>query len=591
MVFAVSCNELMKKTVFFFFAIFLTACVSSQTSLKAPPPNPTAIHAWNLEEEPLDYLTLNKRLPSGLSRYETSGLCHGLPRISVKTAPGFCVGLVDGGDGLEMPRTGLALNETQIVLTDMGSWETSVGKLFLLTWDGKTYQRKLLLDAKTMKDRNKAKIMDRPHLVLRGPDGKIYVGAAGAIGRLNPLATNVESTVEIVVDNLNSIGLHPLKSFTFDAKGKRLFVNSGASTNVCQKEGLQGTRSAFCKAAEAKQGGEAQIWVFQQGADGRYNPQYQVYARGLRNSMALYWDEEQQLLLEADNGRDAISKFNASLNNDQLPHEEFNVVTAGSHYGWPYCYDNNLVSPEWNYVDCSKFVAPYLLLPPHAAPLNLIKYQGSMFPAKYRGRYLMGLHGYASLGHRLVTFLRDNRGLPVGVPLSIIYDWNTRGEQLKGSPVGLSEMPDGSLLIVEDTSRKVVRLFYDASEGNGEPVREIDQTPAPKNHDEAVAIRKVQLEEKLRETNPPIFSRLQSQMIDKYCTACHGGTDSPGLSLLAYDDVGNAKRIRDNKKAQEILARVSLNPNWPQMPPQGMDGTDQKEAARLIQDWIKAGQP
>lgn len=578
----------------------ISLLVFAACSSQPVPPSAAQIaqnkKAWEnvLQEEDVSYVTLNKRLPNALSKYETDGLCHGLPRIKVRTAPGFCLGLVDTGDGMGMPRTALALSDTQIAVTDMGSWEAGIGKLFLLTWNGQSYVRKTLLDAKTMRSRQLAKVMDRPHLIARGPDGKIYVGGAAAIGTLNPLANDVESTVQIVIDNLPVTGLHPLKSFTFDAKGGRLFVNSGAATNVCQKDGMQGARARHCVAAETAANGEGQVWVYTKLPNGRYNPQHQIYAKGLRNSMALYWDEERQALLEADNGRDSINKFSKNLDDKLFPHEEFNVVRQGKHYGWPYCYDNNQANPEWSYMNCAGYAAPYLLLPPHAAPLSLIKYGGKMFPEKYRGRYLMSLHGYAPAGHRLVTFSRDQAGLPTGVPLSLIYAWDSRGEQMRGAPVGLSEMPDGSLLIVEDLSRKVVRLFYDASEGNGDPVREIDQVPVDpqKPAVDETAARKALLEAKLKQPNPPVFSQIQTKMVDKYCAACHGGADSPGISLLEYDDVGNAKRIRDNKKAQEVLMRVSADPNWPQMPPQGMDTpAEQAEVVRLIKAWIAAGQP
>ncbi len=567
-------------------------CATSyKTSLSAPP---SEFKVWNLEEEVPGYMNPEKRLPSAVSQYKINGTCGGLPRVELKTAPGFCLGLVDSGEGLEMPRTALALNQNQIVLTEMTSWQAGVGRIYLLTWNGHSYDRKTLLDSAHFADKQKIKILDRPYLVSRGPDGKIYVGAAGSIGRFDPLAANVAASVEIVIDGLPNEGLHPLKSFTFDAKIKKIYVNVGASTNDCQKQGFQGAHAKFCVEAESKTAGVAQIRAYQQLPNGKFDPNFEVFAKGLRNSMALLWDEDLQLLLQAENGRDAINKFNAQLTNDNFPHEEFNVVKKAGHYGWPYCFDNNRPNPEWKYMNCSGYQPPYLLLPPHAAPLSLLKYKGNMFPASYKNRYIMSFHGYAAAGHRIVTFARDQKGLPMGNPLSIVYGWDANGAQQVGTPVGLSEMPDGSLLIVEDKSKKVLRLFYDPKEGDGSPVKEdMSATPAPEpDAANNAAAMQAKLQEKLREKNPPLFSLFQDKVIDKQCAACHGGAGSPGIQFLAYDDVGNAKRIKENDKAHEMLMRISADPKWPMMPPQGMDSPDeQREAVRLLKAWIDAGQP
>ena len=384
-------------------------------------------------------------------------------------------------------------------------------------------------------------------------------------------------------------GLHPLKAFTFDEQGG-IYINVGSATNVCQKSGVQGERKSLCDEAENMQLGQAQIRRYQFMNDRKVSPQFEVYAKGLRNSIALTWDKKRSVLLQGENGRDAINKYNPEISTSEFPHEELNVVEKGKHYGWPYCYDDNKANPEWTNVNCSRFEKPYIFLPPHSAPLALHYYEGSLFPSWYRGRLLATLHGYEPKGHRLVAFKRDDRGLPTGIAQSVIYGWDTKGDQKYGSPVGLTELPDGSLMIVEDTNQKVLRLFFDSTKGDGAPVQELDQASVDLNPQDPAEEekRKLRLIDKMRDGNAPPFTQFQAKVIDKTCYTCHGGENAPGVQLLRYDDDGNALRIRESGKAQEILEMMRGNPNYPPMPPQGFDSTaEQKEAARLIEAWVK----
>lgn len=577
--------------------LILASCATDSPKVPTKGYIEKAQKQWQakLEEEDVSYVKLNQRIPSALSKYQISGDCGGLPRVRVKTAPGFCLGLIDSGEGLGMPRAGLAINQNQILITDMGSWQPETGAVHLLTWNGKAYVRQTILNAKNLKEKTKRRLLDRPHAILLGPDGKVYIGAAGVISTFDPLANDVEATLIPVIDGLPKEGLHPLKNMTFDMQGKQLFINVGASTNVCQKYGIQGQKLNLCKDSDESAAGEAHVRVYQLLPNGQFNANYKIYAKGLRNSMGLWWDTDKNVLVQVENSRDAINKFDTSLDNASLPHEEFNVLQEGKHYGWPYCYENVTPSPEWSHIDCQKFEKPYLLLPAHSAPLGLLKYSGDLFPAWYKRRYIISFHGYMPTGHRIVTYKRNDQGLPVGQPLSLVYGWDSDGEQLQGSPVGISEMHDGSLLIVEDKSRKVLRLFYNQSEGDGQAIAELNeasQSENPGSEAAEAAQRKNSLDEKLRAQNSPIFSQIQSKLFDKHCVACHGGASAPGIRFKPYDDVTNAQTIIARNKAQEIYNRISSAPGWPMMPPQGIDDKAELEQLKnLILQWIQQGTP
>lgn len=551
---------------------------------------------WMDADDHVRYVQFFSRAPSeSVSKYKITGTCGGFPRIDVQTAPGFCVGQVYEGAGLKKPRTLAVTGASQAVLVDMGSWNPFDGRLHLLSWQNGKATLRELITAKSFANKSDPRraIIDRPHQVSRGPDGKYYVGTVNSIVRFDPLARNPIDTIEILISGIPAVGLHPLKSFTFDDQGG-LYVNVGSATNVCQKSGMQGERKALCDEAENTSIGQAQIRRYRFTADRRIAPGFEVYAKGLRNSIALTWDQKHQLLLQGENGRDAINKYDPNLNTSDLPHEELNVVREGRHYGWPYCYDNNRNNPEWTNVDCSRYEKPYLLLPAHAAPLALHFYQGTMFPDWYRGRLLATFHGYEPKGHRIVAFKRDDNGLPTGVAQSVVYGWDSKGEQKYGSPVGLTELEDGSLMIVEDTNQKVLRLFFDPAAGTGQPVQELDQESAKADPQDPAEEEKRQLRliDKLRDGKAPPFTLFQHKVIDKTCYTCHGGTNAPGVQLLRYDDDGNARRIRESGKAREILEMMRGNSNYPPMPPQGFDSpAEQREAAQLIEAWVKTLTP
>lgn len=58
------------------------------------------------------------------------------------------------------------------------------------------------------------------------------------------------------------------------------------------------------------------------------------------------------------NARDYIDYADNSLSDEALPHDTFDRVEQGADYGWPYCYDKNISSPEYPHFDCEAKHAP-----------------------------------------------------------------------------------------------------------------------------------------------------------------------------------------------------------------------------------------
>ena len=90
--------------------------------------------------------------------------------------------------------------------------------------------------------------------------------------------------------------------------------------------------------------------------------------------------------------------------------------------------------------------------------LPLLLYRGDKLPG-LGGKLIVGYHGYRTTGHRLVAVALDKDARPTGTPSELITDWEQRdGSHPQGSPVGLVEMGDGSVLIAEDHSGALLRL-------------------------------------------------------------------------------------------------------------------------------------
>jgi glucose/arabinose dehydrogenase len=320
-----------------------------------------------------------------------------------------------------------------------------------------------------------------PHTLAWGPDNWIYASEMGRIFRFDPKAANPAATAETVVSNLPDNRLHanrhPIASFIFDQDGA-LLVNVGAPSDQCTgKDGK--AQAATCPESE---GGDqaASLRRYAMEAPGKYSAKFEVYARGLRNSIALA-RHPSGTIVQGENSYD----FDLRLS----PYEELNIIERGRNYGWPYCFDNDATSPAWKgtavakCTDKTTFAAPALLLPPHASPLALAWYHGDLFPA-LEGKLLVTWHGFRSVGGRIVAFDVDAKGVPKPAPHasfptwdgpSIPYpagnsanatilttQWNkVVGTRPQGSPVGLAIANDGTIWTTDDRAGLVIRIAAD----------------------------------------------------------------------------------------------------------------------------------
>lgn len=477
------------------------------------------------------------------------------PRVQIDMKAGFCAGLVASEeDHLKFPRSIIQVPGRDLfVVADMGGWGHTDGRLLLLDPHAPQGQRfKELLTG-----------IEYPFGLVIGPDKKLHASSAETIFRFDPLAENPRGTVETIIRHMPGRRIklpdgtkldesaHPLKPFVFDKNG-RLFVNIGAHSDDCI------TPAPITKPCAAAEGASAMasIWLFTPPAGGVFpalkpndlDPPHTVYARGLRNSMALAlhpnFPDAGYAFLQGENGRDLPDIFK--------PNEEINAIEQGRHYGWPYCYDLATSSPEFGRVLQSGvykslctanalYKPPFSLLPPHGAPLAMLYYHGTKFP-ELEGKLLVGLHGYRLTGSRVLVYDVDDHGFPKTAPAPVRYHvscaadpthsfqteagevaaapfeeliagWHrVNGARPQGAPVGMTVAEDGAIWLVEDKNQTVIRIDRAA----GDPPQPVPcDTRSQAMIDELAAFVAKDAQNSIRLTS------LRKGLVEKHCVGCH----------------------------------------------------------------------
>lgn len=527
--------------------------------------------------------------------------CDGLPRLQgITTPPGVCAGIVQtdirlarGMAQLDGTAGDLRLVVTNLSQDEAHDWHPDVGGIWLVTErsDGHFDKRMLLSE------------VDRPHgiavvgtpgnrsLYIATPHTLFKVKAKGLIADVESrgaprslkadagwLAQNVE--FEPLAD-LPQGGMHVLTTLAYDAPKKTIYLNKGSATDSCE-------------GADPCAEGDVRGLVYAYNVETR---QKQIFAKGLRNSVALAIHPESGLLLEADNARNDIDKAPwrgpklTDYDDPSFPHDELNVVEAGRHYGWPYCFDDNLVSPEYSGTShasgltCnSGYSPPALLLAAHSAPVGMAFYPKgqTLFPQAYRGNLIVAMHGARETGHKIAMVPSDASGRPTGPALDIVNRW---GGEHPGRPVSIVPGTDGAIYVSEDWNHRVIRLAYDPTTGDGVPYESVDDIQG----EDPAAIEARRLDLATRPATSGTFTAIQTRIVDPRCVNCHANTTA-GVKLLPYDDRGNAQRMQslvvagtpDASRFYQTLATGK-------MPGGGARLTEDDLA--LVRAWIEAGAP
>jgi glucose/arabinose dehydrogenase len=298
-----------------------------------------------------------------------------------------------------------------------------------------------------------------------------------------------------------------------------LYVSVGAPCDVClERKTPSGIKTATIYTLNTTLGDEG----------------WQLYARGVRNSVGFDWHPESGALYFTDNGRDGLG--------DNKPDDKLlRAPVRGKFYGYPYCHVQGrgdpyrrdsgpaghgapLPDPKLNQGERSlacgqrgTYVRPVQALGPHVAALGLRFYRRNAsapgaWPAAYDNALLIAQHGSwnrtSKIGYRvaalrvaepktasaaaaanaatstaeaagygeLVTgFLGGKRGAPKDAQPS----W--------GRPVDVQQLPDGSVLVSDDGAHTVYRVAYTGRDAAAGASALFESGPAPAGGGRAAA--------------------------------------------------------------------------------------------------------
>jgi glucose/arabinose dehydrogenase len=135
-------------------------------------------------------------------------------------------------------------------------------------------------------------------------------------------------------------------------------------------------------------------------------------------------------------------------------------------YGWPWYYMGDHQDPrlEGKHPELKGHVlVPDILLQPHNASLEMTFYDGSMFPAEYKGDIFAAEHGSwnkkVRTGYEVIRAPLNN-GHSSGIYEDFLTGFVLDNGDVWGRPVGVATATDGSLMVTDDGSKSVWRVTY-----------------------------------------------------------------------------------------------------------------------------------
>jgi glucose/arabinose dehydrogenase len=271
-------------------------------------------------------------------------------------------------------------------------------------------------------------------------NGFFYVANTSSVVRY-AYAAGQESVSgpETVIPSIPSLGynMHWTRNIIFDPSGSKMYLTIGSETN----KGVDPLPRA---------------------AIYRYNPDgsgKELLVTGIRNPVGLAWQPGTGELWTTVVERDYMG--------DDLVPDYFTRVRKGQFFGWPWYYIGKHRDPKTSLRGAPKtpVTVPDNLFLAHSTPLGVLFYTGSMFPSEYRGDAIIAMRGATNRKHRSgykIVRVRFKNGKLIPGYEDFITGWlpDPLKKEVYGRPVGLAQLPDGSLLIADEGGNCVWRVTY-----------------------------------------------------------------------------------------------------------------------------------
>jgi glucose/arabinose dehydrogenase len=278
-----------------------------------------------------------------------------------------------------------------------------------------------------------------------GPDPQwVYVGNFDSVVRFP--YQNGDLKVRGPQQHIVDVPGHPshrTRSVQFTPDGEKMLVAVGSGSNVDDPDTTPAEKN------------RADILEFNpDGSD------LSVYAYGIRNAGGgIAFSPDTGELWCSVNERDGLG--------DNLVPDYITHVQKGGFYGWPWWYMGGHQDPrhEGKHPELKdKVITPDVLLQPHNASLELAFYEGTQFPAEYKGDIFASEHGSwnksSRAGYEVIRVPLHQTGHASGEYEDFVTGFVTPDGKVWGRPVGVTVASDGSLLVTDDGSNSIWRIVY-----------------------------------------------------------------------------------------------------------------------------------
>ena len=248
-------------------------------------------------------------------------------------------------------------------------------------------------------------------------------------------------------------GGHTLKTIKI-GPDNHLYLNLGSSCNVCvETEPMRATILRYT--LDGKPSGSS--------IQDTLNASSPIWAKGLRNSQGFAWHPKTGAMFATNNGSDMRSDKKNGVVNDELPPEHFNKIEPGKHYGWPHCWGEQVVDPNFAGADnfCKTTALPAITFTSHSTPIGVSFLDKTNFPTEYKNDAIVALHGSwnrAQLSGYKLARVKFNGNNPVEV-VDFATGW-LKNNQSWGRPVDVIAGSDGALYVSDDGANVIYRISY-----------------------------------------------------------------------------------------------------------------------------------